>query len=204
MGNKKIGFILLLICCALYRLVTFSRPTPMESDYKITTESNKLDETKISNLVDVTIKNKDTWATSTTYGKPSVSNNEAFEFINPINLNSINELFDLIQKQEKNWTSTMEKLNLLQFDYLVDSLNRQNPTSIGENNVQRIFDKEIQAYLTFSNNRVQANQNFRDYLEKIGDEYTTDQFNVTRSKINFNEKVNIFLGSQCETNQLKN
>jgi hypothetical protein len=99
-------------------------------------------------------------------------------FINPVNLDHINGLFELMHQKETQFAGHLRRLNLILFNDLMDSKGLINVTN--EKSVYKIFEKDIQQYLAIGYQDVEANQHFLDYLIDIGNKYTTDEFDVTK------------------------
>jgi hypothetical protein len=107
------------------------------------------------------------------------------EYINKLNLDNINSLFELMQRQETNYSAYLKNLNLMIFKDLVDD----NMQTIDKKSAYKRFEKEIEQYLIVEDDKVHANRHFFDHLTSISDKYTTNQFNVTAYQMNLPEVV---------------
>jgi hypothetical protein len=101
------------------------------------------------------------------------------KFVNPLNLNGINSLFELMQRQEKNYSPYLKNLNLLMFEDLTKEI-----VLFDKKSTNKRFEKEIEQYLIVEDDKIHANRHFFDHLRRIGNEYTTDRYKVTTHKMN--------------------
>ena len=86
-------------------------------------------------------------------------------YILNISQKRINYLLNKLYEKEKNYSSTLNELNLISFELL----NKKNESYFGE------FNREINEYLKIKDNSVEVTDSFIQHLYNISGQYSSDR-----------------------------